>query len=208
MSKKIYLIRHGQTDFNKKGIVQGSKVDSDLNEIGKLQASLFYERYKDVSFDKVYTSALKRSIQSVQAFIDLGIPHEKYTGLNEISWGDMDGIQASYQSAQHYKEITLRWSNGEIDARLDNGESPLDVWKRQQPVIETIFSRSEEKTILICMHGRALRVLLSGMLHKDLAKMDMFIHENLGLYLLDYDGKNFQIIMENDQTHFMDHKFE
>ena len=47
-SKKIYLIRHGQTDFNLQGIVQGSGVDADLNDTGKAQADFFYEKYKTV----------------------------------------------------------------------------------------------------------------------------------------------------------------
>jgi broad specificity phosphatase PhoE len=83
-SKKIYLIRHGQTDYNLKGFVQGSGVDSDLNQTGRDQAAKFFEHYKNIPFKKVYTSKLKRSIQSVQSFIDKGIPHEAYEGFNEI----------------------------------------------------------------------------------------------------------------------------
>ena len=75
-TKKIYLIRHGETKYNKLGIVQGSGVDSDLNETGIEQANAFFEHYKNISFDKIYTSKLKRSQQSVQQFIDLGIPYE------------------------------------------------------------------------------------------------------------------------------------
>src|SRR5687768_4016565 len=74
--KKIYLIRHGQTDFNLKNIVQGSGVDTDLNDKGRSQAEAFYNKYKHVPFDKVYTSALKRSMQSVDLFVKSGIPTE------------------------------------------------------------------------------------------------------------------------------------
>ena len=79
--KKIYIIRHGQTDFNLKNIVQGSGVDSSLNERGIAQASAFFDAYQHIKFDKVYTSVLQRTGQSVQRFIDLGIPHEKLAGL-------------------------------------------------------------------------------------------------------------------------------
>ena len=55
---KIYMIRHGETDFNRTGIVQGSGVDSDLNQLGREQAQAFYEKYKDVRFDALYVSCL------------------------------------------------------------------------------------------------------------------------------------------------------
>ncbi|HCZ37344.1 MAG TPA: histidine phosphatase family protein, partial [Cytophagales bacterium] len=68
-TKKIYLIRHGQTDFNLKGIVQGSGVDSSLNAKGMAQAQAFFEMYKHIKFDKIYTSTLKRTRESVSGFI-------------------------------------------------------------------------------------------------------------------------------------------
>jgi broad specificity phosphatase PhoE len=92
-TKKIYLVRHGQTEFNKKGIVQGSAVNSSLNDTGRAQAHAFYQAYKHIPFDAVYTSALNRSIESVQAFIDQSIPHFIRPGLNEISWGEMGSWQ-------------------------------------------------------------------------------------------------------------------
>ena len=91
MTKKIYLTRHGQTDFNNQGIVQGSGVDSDLNETGKAQANALFKVYGHLKFDKVYISNLKRTQQSVQKFLDLNIPCEKLSGLNEISWGSREG---------------------------------------------------------------------------------------------------------------------
>jgi len=62
-SKKIYLIRHGQTDYNLKGIVKGSGIDAPINENGRKQAELFYNAYQHIAFDKVYTSKLQRSKQ-------------------------------------------------------------------------------------------------------------------------------------------------
>ena len=67
--KTIYLIRHGETDFNRQGVVQGSGVDSDLNELGQAQAEAFFQAYQHIPFDKVYTSALKRTHQSVKKFL-------------------------------------------------------------------------------------------------------------------------------------------
>ena len=80
-SKKIYLVRHGQTDFNLKGIVQGSGVNSSLNKVGRQQANAFFAAYRNVRFDKIYTSELKRTQESVRKFIEKGIPYESLQGL-------------------------------------------------------------------------------------------------------------------------------
>lgn len=200
-TKKIYLIRHGQTEFNNLGIVQGSGVNSDLNEVGRLQAQKFFEAYKHIRFDRIYTSALKRSQQSVQAFIDLGIPTEAYEGLNEINWGYREGMAITPEENIYYHQVLDAWSAGQTNLRIEGGECPQDVANRQKPVMDIILSREDEETILICMHGRAMRILLCHLLNYDLRYMDMFDHHNLGLYLLNYTGSMFNIERYNDIDH-------
>src|ERR1700750_3119726 len=91
MTKILYIVRHGQTDLNKQGIVQGRGRDTNLNDEGGRQANDFFNAYQSVPFDKIYVSALKRTQQSVQQFIDLGIPYEKLSGLDELAWGIYEG---------------------------------------------------------------------------------------------------------------------
>ncbi|MCC9135233.1 histidine phosphatase family protein [Pontibacter silvestris] len=199
--KKIYLIRHGQTDYNFQGIVQGSGVDSQLNATGQQQAALFFEKYKSVPFNKVYTSVLQRSIQSVQGFIDLGIPHEKHAGLNEISWGTREGVPMTAEEDAYYHDILQKWNEGEVNLPIEGGESPEQVAARQRPVVELILSRPEEETILVCMHGRAMRILLCVLLNYPLQYMDQFEHHNLCLYQLEYTGSMFTIKKHCDIEH-------
>ncbi|HSY61269.1 MAG TPA: histidine phosphatase family protein [Cytophaga sp.] len=201
-TKKIYLVRHGQTEFNKKGIVQGSAVNSSLNDIGRAQAHAFYQAYKHVPFDVVYTSALNRSIESVQAFIDASIPHYIRPGLNEISWGEMDGKLATTTEHNEYKDLLARWQQGDVEFKMWGGESPVDVQKRQEPVIQEILNSNYE-TILMCMHGRAIRILLSLVTKTSLAEMDRFEHGNLCLYLLEGTVKEIKVISSNDQRHLL-----
>ena len=54
--KNIFILRHAETDFNKRGVVQGSGIDAPLNDTGKAQARAFYTRYKNYPFDKIYIS--------------------------------------------------------------------------------------------------------------------------------------------------------
>ena len=203
--KSIYLIRHGETDFNRKGVVQGSGVDSPLNEWGEAQATAFYNAYQHVPFDKIYTSDLQRTHQTVRGFIKSGIPHESYAGLNEISWGVREGKEPNTGDNNYYRELVTAWKNGNVDLVAEGGESPVHVRERQIPVIETILSRPHERNILIAMHGRAMRVLLTILFNQPLVRMDDYEHSNLCLYKINYsyDTQKFELELSNDITHLL-----
>jgi probable phosphoglycerate mutase len=201
MTKKLFILRHGQTDFNKIGVVQGSGIDAPLNETGKKQADSFFKAYADVPFDVVYTSALKRTHQTVQGFIEAGIPHRIRKELNEIHWGDREGKAFTPEANKYYYDILADWAKGNITRSIEGGESPLDVTKRLIKVIPEILNGPEE-TILICMHGRAMRVLLCLLLNYPLRCMDYFVHDNCGLYKLIHTGSLMRVEFYNDTRHF------
>ena len=201
--KDIYLIRHGETDYNRMGVVQGSGIDADLNELGNRQAQAFFDHYQHLELDKIYTSALRRTHQSVKGFIDKGLPWEQYEGLNEISWGIREGRSPSNEDDAYYRNLVRTWRTGDVHIPSEEGESPIDVLERQKPVVELILSRREEKSILIAMHGRAMRVLLTHLFEKPLQQMDTFGHQNLCLYHIQYNymtGK-FNEIKANHTAH-------
>jgi broad specificity phosphatase PhoE len=200
--KKIYLIRHGETLYNQLGLVQGSGIDSDLNELGYAQASSFYKAYQYVHFDKIYTSVLKRTHQTVWKFIAKGTPWQQLAGLNELGWGHREGRVITQHDDQEYKLIINSWHNGEMHVKPDGGESPLEVMEREKIALQTILENDDENTILICMHGRAMRIFLCLLLDVPLKAMDRFQHSNTCLYVLHYtiDGQ-FKLIVENDNSH-------
>ena len=201
MPRTIFLLRHGQTDFNVRGIVQGSGVDSSLNDTGRQQAAQFFAAYGHVPFDKVYTSALRRTHESVQQFLDLGLPHEAHSGLNEISWGVREGTRITMEEDEEYRRVLANWNAGDTHARLTGGESPEEVAARQRPFIELLRARDDERTILVCLHGRALRVLLCQLLNYPLSCMEGFEHSNLCLYKLEYTGSVFTVKNFLDVSH-------
>lgn len=181
--------------------MQGCGVDSDLNEEGRAQAGAFFEAYRHVSFDKVYTSALKRSQQSVELFVRQGVPFEPLAGLNEISWGTNEGKRITPEEDAYYQWMLQQWQLGHVEHRIEGGESPLDVALRQREALDLILSRTNEQNVLICMHGRALRILLCQLLRYPLRSMDMFEHQNLGLYQVTYSGSMFSVVRYNDGSH-------
>jgi broad specificity phosphatase PhoE len=131
MNKTLYIVRHGQTDLNKQGIIQGRGKDTDLNDEGRLQARQFFAAYKHVPFDKIYVSALKRTQQSVQPFIDTGLPFEKLPGLDELAWGIHEGQAASPELRADFLEVMRNWVAGNLDVKFEGGESPNEVKIRQ-----------------------------------------------------------------------------
>ena len=199
--RTIFLLRHGQTDFNVRGIVQGSGVDSSLNDTGRRQAAQFFAAYGHIPFDKIYTSALRRTHESVQQFLDLGLPHEAHAGLNEISWGVREGTRITMEEDAEYRQVLAGWVAGDTHARLTGGESPEEVAARQRPFIELLRSRPHDEIVLVCMHGRAMRVLLCQLLGYPLSCMDEFEHQNLCLYILHYTGSRFTIRNFLDVSH-------
>lgn len=182
MDKLLYIIRHGQTNLNLGGIVQGRGIDEPLNETGHQQAQAFYRAYKDVPFDKIYTSRLIRTHQTVEPFVRDGIPHEALEGLDEISWGKYEGQKQGPEIRAGLEALVDSWRNGALDQAVEQGESPLQLIERQRTAMELILSREEEKRVLICMHGRAMRILLTWLTGLHPRMMDTFPHNNTALY--------------------------
>jgi probable phosphoglycerate mutase len=200
-AQKIYLVRHGQTDYNLKGIVQGSGVDASLNDTGRAQARAFFGAYRHVRFDRIYTSLLKRSQETVQPFTESGIRAESMKALNEISWGSREGQAITPEEDAYYHWILKQWQQGYTSLPIEGGESPDEVAARQAEFIRTIHSRPADRHVLVCMHGRAMRILLCQLLNYPLRSMDMFEHENLCLYLLQFNGSHFTVELFNEAAH-------
>ncbi len=198
--KELYIIRHGETDLNQQGIVQGRGVDPSLNELGRQQAQQFYYYYKDVPFQIIYTSMLRRSYETVAPFIDKEIPWEKSPELDEISWGVFEGRPFTRVFKEQYQKLLDDWEAGKFNAKAEGGESPLDVSERQKKFIQQIRSRPEEK-ILICMHGRAMRLFLVNLQNQSLSAMDQYPHYNLTLYKVIFDGSVFSTTLFNNTDH-------
>ena len=181
-------------------MVQGSGIDAPLNDTGYLQAQAFYNAYKDYPFEKGFVSNLIRTHQSIDQFKSDGLPIQIESGLDEINWGNKEGSTFSPESHSEYQRITQAWTNGSLDELITDGESPNQVMARQKTAMANILSGKEEH-ILICMHGRAMRILICWLLGYSLSKMDMFEHANLGLYKLTYTGSMFSLDIANETSH-------
>jgi len=207
MAREVYILRHGQTDFNKSGIVQGGGVDSDLNEIGRMQGRAFYDKYKDIPFELVITSDLKRSQQTVADFIDAGLPHKIMPEVREMDWGIFEGKSTDSWTKEKYEVMIVEWDKGNYDARLEEGESAQELYDRVMLFAEELKKRTEDK-ILVCTHGRTLRCIVAAFKGMHLREMENVKHNNSGLFKLTIEDDAFSFSVENDITHLEEAKVE
>ncbi len=191
-------MRHAETEFNRKGIIQGSEVDSSINNVGDYQAERFYNFYKNINFDKIYVSGLRRTYQTIIRFVNSGIQCEKLDEFNEISWGVNQGKS---DNLDEYENLIKTWINGDLDNKFKSGESPNEMSKRLIKGFNHVISEGFS-TVLLCIHGRALRILLSKIIDNDLTRMDKYVHSNTGLYIIDSNKKGkYEIVSRNLRNH-------
>ncbi|GIV35492.1 MAG: phosphoglycerate mutase [Chitinophagales bacterium] len=201
IEKEIYLIRHGETDLNRQGIVQGRGVNAGLNECGHRQAQAFYRHFAGEGFEVVYASSLLRTRETVAPFIAAGCRLEINADLDEISWGIYEGKLPDPETSKKYQQMLMRWQNGEYHAKIPGGESPLELQQRQVRFIESVLKPAPYRKILICSHGRAMRAMLCTMLQQPLKLMDTYPHQNLSLYKVLLRGDQFELLWFNHTTH-------
>ena len=194
---KLYIIRHAETEYNRKGIIQGSEVDSVINDVGESQANSFYEYYKNINFDKIYVSDLKRTFQTIRRFTENGSLYEKLKDFNEISWGINQGKS---DDLEDYAKLIDTWLAGNLDNKFEEGESPNEMSVRLVKGFNKVLG-DDHDTVLLCIHGRALRILLSKIIDNDLTKMDKYVHSTTGLYILEYKNDKYEILGSNLRNH-------
>ncbi len=198
--REIHILRHGQTDYNKKGVVQGRGLNSSLNDEGILQAEAFFQKYSNQGYDAIYMSTLKRTHETLAPFINNGYSPTIHAGLDEFNWGIYEGT--SFESfLDTYTFLLESWNNGFLNEKPEKGESPLEVAARQQEAIHHIYQQTDAKKILVCMHGRAMRLILCQLLGVPMSQMDTFKHSNTSLYVIQLTDSGNKLLVRNSLVH-------
>lgn len=182
---ELYIIRHGETDFNRQRIVQGGGIDSELNALGHAQAHAFFKQYQDMHFDALYASDLQRTHQTLAPFV-------KHQGrmlciepaLREFSWGRLEGKKPTAQEEVEFQELRNAWKRGELHRGIEGGDTPIDFWSRLEPRLWEMAAHHEGQRVLACSHGRTLRVLLSSLVGEGMHTMEAYPHHNTCLHIL------------------------
>lgn len=153
---KLGLIRHGTTDWNLEGRLQGQN-NIPLNEAGRRQAHLLAERLSAEQWDVIVSSDLLRASETADIIADkTGIrPVRLEARLRERTHGRLDGTTL--------EERIATW--GEGWKQLEHGvESNEVLFARGSACLEELESEYAGKSILVVAHGAFIAVLLEGML--------------------------------------------
>ena len=197
--KTLYVIRHGETDQNLANVVQGKGINASLNATGRKQAASLAKRFANEPIDFVFTSTLRRTQETVSFFINKGLPWQSTYLIDEIGWGELEGKPAM-ESREPFYALLAEWKKGNFEAKIPGGENPLELQERHQRFIQH-YRSLPHKNILICTHGRAMRILLSTMLQTPLTEMDQYNHRNTCVYKLQDDGKTITLLTANCAKH-------
>ena len=141
----IYVVRHGETDWNKEGRIQGT-TDNSLNAKGKEQAATIAAQLSLISIDHIYTSGLTRAIQTGDA-LKVKAPMTAQPLLNERSFGIFEG-KADKDVA---KELGPRAMS--LNDDMDGGESLASIAKRVGKATRDIVERHPGGTVMIVAHS-------------------------------------------------------
>lgn len=193
---KLYLVRHGESEANRDGIIQGH-YDSNLSELGVAQAKKIGKRLQNYNFDLVYSSDLKRAIKTANEILKY---HDNELNLDkqlrEIHRGDWTGKKRS--------EIPIEkidFSDFE-NHRFPNGESPKEHRERVKKFFENNKEEFKDKSILIVSHGGTTKKILSYMLDLDIEKThNKFRTKNTCLYEIDCSKEKPKIILNGCIKH-------
>ncbi len=205
LKPELYILRHGQTNFNLQKLVQGRGIDAPLNETGRKQGEAFCQFYSAIPFEMAYVSSLQRSKQTIEPLLNAGLPYKALSGFDEFSWGDFEGRSFSYGPIGFYQKMQKAWASGDLDFASPGGESPNQVAERQAQALETVFSNHHQGPILICMHGRAMRLLLCTLTGTPASQMSLFEHDNTSLYILSPDPETgfYKVELGNNRDHLV-----
>ena len=178
---RIYVARHGQTDWNVARRLQGG-TDVSLNETGRRQAAELADRLAGVRLDRIYSSALQRSRQTAEA-LQGRAPIEPMPGLNEQSLGAFEGLYVDGRDAQRQAEYERR--SLDPDDRLDGGESLTQHFARVQAAVQAIRSRHPSGDVLIVGHGGTNALVLGALLGLTAERAAAIDQANDELYMVE-----------------------
>ncbi len=203
---KLYLVRHGETEWNKISRIQG-KTDTELSDKGIKQAELLAKRLACEDIDYIYSSSLKRALRTaeiIKSYKKCGIvKSDKY---HEICLGPWEGMTIN-EIKEKYSEHFRVYSEDPANFNLPGAETFLDLSERTYSAIKEIVSCHKGSNILVVSHGTAIKAAIIRILGIDLKNYTKFKVDNASISIIGFPEDNPErpvVLCLNDTNHLIE----
>ncbi|MBM4276478.1 MAG: histidine phosphatase family protein [Deltaproteobacteria bacterium] len=200
MMTSIYLVRHGQTAWNKEEIFRG-RTDIPLDETGLKQAELAGKYFEQMKIDGIYSSPLSRALQTahqIARFLRMEV--QSLDGLIDMSFGSWEG-HAHQEIKEIDPEAYRRWREEPHLVRLPGGETLDDVRKRAMASLEGVIERHPEQTLVLVSHRVVNKVLLCGVLGIDNSHFWQIAQDTTAINLIQFKRERYVLSLMNETCH-------
>lgn len=200
-STRLFLIRHGETEYNKKGMMQGRGIDAPLNQTGHRQARLIASNLEPEGPEQIVSSGMIRTIETARPLSEKILqPIHSFSELDEMDFGDLEG-QKSSNIQKELQELHDVWAKGDVHIPIPGGESPVEVYERADGRIRSILNENDTQTKVFYLHGRLIRILLSKWLGYGLENMHKIEHQNGAINHVMKNHISFNVVYLNKTDH-------
>ena len=201
MGCRIFLIRHGETIWNKQLKFQGHE-DVPLSTGGLEQASALASRLEGQTLDGVYASDLSRAMETARG---LAAPRglEVFTdpSLREMNFGQWEGLTFKQIQEKYQEQVKLWWSNP-VDTRVPGGETLSELAARVTAFVSGLVEKHAGGQVAVVCHGGPVRVLVAKVLGMDLNQYWRIRQDNASLNVIDFASWDKGIVvLLNDRSH-------
>ncbi|NLO09527.1 MAG: histidine phosphatase family protein [Clostridiales bacterium] len=182
---RLYFIRHGQTDWNNEGKIQGS-YDIELNDIGVNQAVELSKRVLDsnIKFSKIYSSKQKRALKTAEILrSNTNVDYIPLDGLEEMNLGDWEGLSWKEAIDKYPKEYD-EWYHNRRYSKSHNGESYQEMLERVLEALHKIISINNDDVVIVT-HSAVIMSLQCYITDTPFDKMRIFQTDNVSITEID-----------------------
>jgi len=184
----IRLVRHGESEGNFAGSLQGSRFDTPLSARGRRQAEALAVRLAEERIDAAWASPLERAKETASiAAAPHGLPLTIDADLVEFDWGVWSGQPFDGAIEQEVSAVRARWRAGETDLAPSGGESPAMAAMRAERFLGRMRAAGPQAPLVVA-HGRFNRILITLLLGRPLSRMDEIRQRNGSLSVFEWDG--------------------
>lgn len=199
---RLFLIRHGETEWNKQNILQGHS-NTNLSLEGFRQARTFAEHTPFHNIDAVYSSDLARAIETAKIIsYKFNLPVNKMPILREMNYGDWEGKRISKLIMESPKEFGKFFTDPER-CHPPHGETFLECQARVMIGIREIIANHDNQNVIVVSHGAAIRLIISAALDIPIHKLWAISQVNMAVNILRVDDGEFTVELLNGTDHLL-----